>query len=68
MDLSTSAIDNPLFREINLFATPVACGLVMMMVGKFRLKKGQDLVRLDQFGYAFVFAFAMALVRFIWAA
>jgi hypothetical protein len=40
----------------------------MMLLGWFRLKKGQELVRLDRFGYAFVFAFAMALVRFIWAA
>ncbi|HET6941642.1 MAG TPA: hypothetical protein VFH89_05735 [Sphingomicrobium sp.] len=64
----TSPIDNPVLREINLVVTPVACGLVMMMVGKLRLRKGQDIVRLDQFGYAFVFAFAMALVRFAWAA
>ena len=45
----------------------MAVGLVMMMIGRARLKKGQSLVRLDQFGYAFTFAFAMALVRFIWA-
>ena len=64
----TSPIHEPLFRQINLIVTPVALGLVMMLIGKIRLKKGQDLVRLDQFGYAFVFAFAMALVRFIWAA
>ena len=63
----TSPIDDPLLRQLNLIATPAACGLVMMLVGKIRLKKGQDLVRLDRFGYAFVFAFAMALVRFIWA-
>lgn len=64
----TSPIDNPLFRKVNLILTPVALGFVMMLIGRIRLKKGQDLVRLDQFGYAFVFAFAMALVRFIWAA
>ena len=64
----TSPIHEPRFRQINLIVTPVALGLVMMLIGKIRLKKGQDLVRLDQFGYAFVFAFAMALVRFIWAA
>ena len=39
----------------------------MVLVGRVRQKKGQNLVRLDRFGYAFVFAFAMALVRFIWA-
>ena len=63
-----SPIHEPVLRQINLIVTPVALGLVMMLVGKVRLRKGQDLVRLDRFGYAFVFAFAMALVRFIWAA
>jgi hypothetical protein len=66
--LPSSPIHNPLFRQMNLIVTPVACGLMMMLVGKLRLKRGQDTVRLDQFGYAFVFAFAMALVRFLWAA
>jgi hypothetical protein len=64
----TSHIHDPLFRKLNLIVTPVALGLLMSLIGKIRRGKGQDLVRLDQFGYAFVFAFAMALVRFIWAA
>ena len=64
----TSPIHSSLLRQLNLVATPVACGLFMMLVGRIRLKKGQDLVRLDRFGYAFVFAFVMALVRFAWAA
>jgi hypothetical protein len=66
--LPTSPIHNPLFRKANLIVTPVAVGFVMMLIGKIRSRKGQDLVRLDRFGYAFVFAFAMAAVRFIWAA
>ena len=64
----TSHIHDPMLRKVNLVVTPLALGLVMMFIGQFRQKKGQDLVRLDQFGYAFVFAFAMAVVRFIWAA
>jgi hypothetical protein len=64
----TSHIHDPLFRIVNLVVTPVALGFLMMLVGQIRRKKGHDLVRLDQFGYAFVFAFAMAVVRFIWAA
>jgi len=63
-----SPIHEPLLRAANLVVTPVALGFAMMLVGRIRLKKGQDLVRLDRFGYAFVFAFAMALVRYIWAA
>ncbi len=64
----TSVIKNPDFRMLNLFITPVLVGGVMMLIGKIRSKKGQNLVRLDRFGYAFVFAFSMALIRFIWAA
>ena len=62
-----SPISDPTLRWVNLFATPVLVGLMMMIVGKIRDKKGQALVRLDRFGFAFVFAFSMALVRFIWA-
>ena len=38
---------------------------MMIVVGKLRQKKGQDLVQIDKFGYAFAFAFIMGLVRFI---
>lgn len=64
----SSHIHNAIFRKLNLIVTPVALGFMMTLIGKLRLRKSQDLVRLDQFGYAFVFAFAMALVRFVWAA
>ena len=63
-----SIIADPMLRLLNLIATPIALGLLMTLIGRFRARKGQDLVRLDQFGYAFVFAFAMAFVRFVWAA
>ena len=62
-----SPIADPDLRLANLFVTPILLGFAMMLVGKLRAKKDQDLVRLDRFGYAFVFAFAMALVRFLWA-
>ncbi len=65
--LPHSPIQDPDFRTMNLFLTPVVVGLIMMLVGTIREKKGQNLVHLDKFGYAFVFAFAMALVRYIWA-
>ena len=62
-----SYIHEPLLRAANLVLTPVALGFAMMLLGRIRLKKGQDLVRLDRFGYALTFAFAMALVRYVWA-
>jgi hypothetical protein len=63
-----AVILNPDLRKINLIVTPVAVGLIMMLVGKVRARNDQILVGLDRFGYAFIFAFAMSLVRFIWAA
>ncbi|MBA4088733.1 MAG: hypothetical protein C0491_13175 [Novosphingobium sp.] len=62
-----SAIRDPAFRATNLVVTPLAIGAVMALIGKARNKRGQLLVRLDSFGYAYLFAFSMALVRFIWA-
>lgn len=62
-----SAIHDPNLRLLNLFATPLLAGAGMMLLGRLRAKQGQSLVRLDRFGYAFLFAFTMALVRFNWA-
>ncbi len=63
-----SAIRNPTLRLVNLAVTPLLAGAAMMLVGRLRAKKGQALVRLDRFGYAFLFAFTMALMRYNWAA
>lgn len=65
--LPNSFIDHAHLRIANLLLTPVLIGCIMMYIGKLRTKKGQKLVKLDRFGYAFCFAFAMALVRFVWA-
>lgn len=63
-----SPIADPLLRKINLVVTPILAGALMAMIGRVRSKKGQTLVRLDRFGYAFVFALVMSMVRFVWAA
>lgn len=52
----------------NLFATPFAAGIVMALVGVWRRRRDQQPVLLDRFGYGFLFALSMALVRFVWAA
>jgi hypothetical protein len=36
----------------------------MCLVGAWRLRREQELVRLDRFAYGYLFALAMALVRF----
>ena len=60
-----SLIHSANLRLVNLFATPLAIGAIMMLIGKARDRKGQTLVKLDRFGYAFAFAFSMSLVRFV---
>lgn len=62
-----SVIRNPALRAINLAVTPLAIGAIMALIGRARNKRGQMLIRLDSFGYAYLFAFSMALVRFFWA-
>lgn len=61
----TSPITNLVLRKVNLIVTPLIAGGAMMLVGRLRDRRGTALVRLDRFGYAFVFAFAMAVVRFL---
>ena len=65
--LPKSPISNQALRQLNLLLAPLAAGGAMMLVGRRRGKKGQGLVKLDRFGYAFVLALAMAIVRYLWA-
>ncbi|MBL8324463.1 MAG: hypothetical protein JNJ89_05835 [Rubrivivax sp.] len=50
-------------RVLNLVATPLACGACMALLGAWRRRHAQPLVRLDRFSYGFFFAFAIALTR-----
>ena len=50
---------------VGLLVTPLLAGGAMSMLGAWRRRRGERLFRLDRFGYAFVFAFGMALVRFL---
>lgn len=60
----TLFMESPTGRILNLIITPIAAGHAMSALGAWRARHKQVLVRLDHFGYGFVFAFAMALVRF----
>lgn len=53
-------------RIANLVLAPIAAGAVMAGIGALRRKKEQRVIRLNSFAYGFLFAFAMALVRFYW--
>jgi cytochrome bd-type quinol oxidase subunit 2 len=58
-------ITNPTVRVLNLVLAPLLAGGIMMLAGKWRRQRNQELVRLDRFGYAFLFALAMAVVRYL---
>ena len=53
-------------RLANLIITPISCGFLMALFGKFRKRKGADTIRLDTFMYGYLFAQSMAVVRYIW--
>jgi hypothetical protein len=65
--LPASVIQAPSHRLANLLITPLAAGALMAMLGSWRRRRDQETIRLDRFSYGFLFALAMALVRFIWA-
>lgn len=54
----------PYLRILNLLLTPVFGGAAMMLVGAWRRRREQHVVRLDSFAYGYLFALSMALVRF----
>ncbi|KRG41662.1 hypothetical protein ARC20_01245 [Stenotrophomonas panacihumi] len=47
----------------NLLFTPLAVGAVMGAIGAWRRRRGDSLVRLDQFLYGYTFALSFALAR-----
>ena len=51
-------------RLLNLGVTPVASGLAMSLLGSWRAKRGQELLRIDRFSYGYLFALCLGLVRF----
>jgi len=61
-------IADPGLQIMNLIFTPIFIGLIMMQIRKGKVKYGKVVTRLDSFTYGAVFAFAMGLVRYIWAA
>jgi len=53
-------------RILNLIVTPLVCGFMMAKLGQIRERRGDKTLRIDTFFYGFLFALAMAVVRFIW--
>jgi hypothetical protein len=55
------------FHGIGLLISPLLAGFVMSAIGSLRRRRGMSLIRLDSFAYGFIFAFGMALIRFLFA-
>ena len=51
----------------NIVLTPLAAGLAMMAMGRWRARRGDTRLRIDRFGYGYLFTLAMALVRYQFA-
>ena len=60
-------LSSPWARIANLAVTPLLAGATMSLLGAWRRRRGQDLVRLDRFSYGVLFALSMALVRYVFA-
>ena len=56
------------WRVANMVATPMAVGGIMAVMGVWRARRGQRVLRIDRFAYGYLFALSIALVRFYFAA
>lgn len=56
------------WRVANLVATPIAVGAIMTLMGAWRARRGQQVLRIDRFAYGYLFALFIALIRFYFAA
>ena len=54
-------------RLVNLIVTPIAVGLLMSLMGMWRARRGEPVLRIDRFSYGFLFAFSLALIRYCFA-
>jgi len=52
------------FHGINLLMSPAIVGWIFSLIGLSNRRRGRQTVRIESFGYGFVFAFGIAIVRF----
>ncbi len=63
----TSFVHGETMRMINLVVTPIVVGLLMCVIGAWRARRGQVVLRIDRFTYGYLFALSLALIRFQFA-
>jgi hypothetical protein len=54
-------------RIANIILTPIAVGACMVALGTWRVKRGDNVLRIDKFAYGYLFALSIAIVRFWYA-
>lgn len=54
-------------RIANVVLVPIVAGLCMAAIGAWRARRGQAVLRIDQFSYGYLFALAFGLMRFWFA-
>ena len=54
-------------RLLNLVVTPVLAGLAMTLLGRWRARRGDPVLRIDRFACGYLFALAVAVVRYNFA-
>ena len=57
----------PAWRLGNLIIAPFAVGGLMVLIGAWRARREQTLLRIDRFVFAYLFALSFAGVRFCFA-
>ena len=65
--LSHRMVSGQVWRWANLLVVPFAVGLCMSLLGRWRVKQGQEVFPIDRFTYGYMFAFFFALLRFLGA-
>ncbi len=66
--LSLVCLPHPLvhssrFHGISLLISPIITGFVMSLVGRTVRSRGRNSLRIESFGYGFIFALGMAVIR-----
>ncbi len=54
-------------RLANLVVTPVLAGFAMALLGLWRARRGDTVLRIDRFACGYLFALAVAVVRYAFA-
>lgn len=59
----SSFIASAELRMINLIASPIVMGLIMVKIGERRVAKNGETLRINHFAYGYLFALVFALLR-----